>query len=651
MNRIHLLPEHVANQIAAGEVIERPASVLKELIENSIDAGASQIDVQIAAGGRSLVSVTDNGCGMSKDDALLCLERHATSKLRVTDDLNHIASFGFRGEAIPSIASVSKFRLRSREVDSISGTEVVIDGGKLLAVRDAGLAPGTQIEVRSLFYNLPARRKFLKSDATETAQLRHTLLLAGLARPDIGFTFAFDDSPPQRWFAGEDLSQRLISVFGADWKAQTQPILAQNDDLKLHGFVGKPGISRAAKNEELFFVNNRPVDNRTLHFGLLEGYHNSVMKGRYPVAVLFLQIDPADLDVNIHPAKREVRFHDDFKIRYFIVQAIRNCLQAYNAGPVVSIQLDPPEPDLTSQRVVASAPELPALSIGLGKAHPFPEPSTLVNPTSPVPPSSFIEKQGPSTPSEKPLIEPIIEPVAELIVKPAPAIIERAVPMSLPFDESRKVVPLRSVRPVNAPIISNRLGLKVMGCVADLYLVATSADGLVLVDQHAAHERVLFEQMLARMSAQDPGSQQLLFPATVTLPPREADFLHAQLETLQHAGIGVTAFGPTAFLIDALPVMMQSKVGDLGEFLRNLVSELQSEGGDTRKSRRLSEEIVAKTVCRHAVKANDALRPEEWDQLLIDLLACDLPYTCPHGRPTMILISLSELEKKFGRVV
>ena len=247
MNRIRLLPEHVANQIAAGEVIERPASVLKELLENSLDAGATQVDVQIGAGGRSLVLVTDNGSGMSKDDALLCLERHATSKLRDSDDLDRIASYGFRGEAIPSIASVSRFRLRTREHDALAGTELVIDGGKLREVREVGLAPGTQIEVRSIFFNMPARRKFLRTEATESAHIRHVMLLAGLARPDVGFTLTMDDQPPQRWIPGEDLRQRLVAIFGAEWANLTVPIDASSGELRLRGFIGKPGISRAAR--------------------------------------------------------------------------------------------------------------------------------------------------------------------------------------------------------------------------------------------------------------------------------------------------------------------------------------------------------------------------------------------------------------------
>jgi len=615
MNRIHLLPEHVANQIAAGEVIERPASVLKELLENSLDAGATQVDVRIGAGGRSLVAVTDNGCGMSRDDALLCLERHATSKLRDSDDLDRIASYGFRGEAIPSIASVSKFRLRSREPDALAGTEIIIDGGKLRDVHEIGLAPGTQIEVRSLFYNLPARRKFLRTEATESAHIRHTLLLAGLARPEVGFTLTMDEQPAQRWMPGEDLRRRLVAVFGAEWVELTVPIEASSGGLRLRGFIGKPGVSRAARTEELFFINQRPVENRTLHFGLLEGYHNSLMKGRYPVAILFLEMDPSGVDVNIHPAKREVRFHDDFTIRQFVVKSVQEALGKFSGAPATKFTFD------------ATAP---------ATAHGTDE-TNRTHRTDGIPET---DKSYPSHESYKPYSSP-----EKLLTQPAPEPPPLASQPTLSLPE--ETLPQRTA-PRPEPLITNRLGLHVIGCVAQLYLVAESPEGLVLIDQHAAHERVLFEQMLKRMALQDAASQQLLFPVTLEFLPREADFLLAQVETLQQAGVGITRFGPSTFLVDALPAMVKTR--DVAGFIRTVVTDLQQEGGETRKGRRLSEEIVAKTVCRHAVKANDALKPAEWDMLLHNLLACDLPYTCPHGRPTMIQLSMAELGKKFGRV-
>ena len=631
MNRIHLLPEHVANQIAAGEVIERPASVLKELLENSLDAGATQVDVQIGAGGRSLVSVTDNGCGMGKDDALLCLERHATSKLRDSNDLDHIASYGFRGEAIPSIASVSRFRLRTREAEALAGTELIIDGGKLREVREVGLAPGTQIEVRSLFYNLPARRKFLRTEATESAHIRHTMLLAGLARPEVGFTLTMDEQPAQLWLPGEDLRQRLVSVFGADWVGLTVPIEATSGGLRLYGYIGKPGVSRAARNEELFFINQRPVENRTLHFGLLEGYHNSLMKGRYPVAILFLEMDPAGVDVNIHPAKREVRFHDDFTVRHFVVKAVQEALREFSGAPAArftfgEIAPNTPPPDVAT--VYDRRPDAPEAEKTVDSS--LSSESTAL----PSPHPEFVEQKTSDDPRP-----PLHQENADAKESPFPS----QPTLSLP----EETISHRAA-PQPEPLFTNRLGLRVVGCVANLYIVAESPEGMVLIDQHAAHERVLFEQMLRRMALQNPASQQLLFPVTLEFMPREADFLLDQVETLQQAGVGITRFGPSTFLVDALPAMVKAR--DVADFIRTIVTDLQQEGGETRKGRRLSEEVVAKTVCRHAVKANDALKPAEWEKLLQDLLACDLPYTCPHGRPTMIQLSLAELEKKFGRV-
>ena len=626
MNRIHLLPEQVANQIAAGEVIERPASVLKELLENALDAGATQVGVQVAAGGRGLVAVTDNGCGMSRDDALLCLERHATSKLRDSEDLDHIASYGFRGEAIPSIASVSKFRLRTREADAVAGTELVIEGGKLRDVRETGLAPGTQIEVRSLFYNLPARRKFLRSEPTESAHLRQTLLLAGLARPEVGFTLTVDDQPAQRWLPGEDLRQRLVSIFGADWMELTVPLAAESGGLKLHGFIGKPGVSRGARGEELFFINRRPVENRTLHFGLLEGYHNSLMKGRYPVAVLFLEMDPAGVDVNIHPAKREVRFHDDFTMRQFVVQAVTEALRGVSGAPAARFDLGAADPSAVAA-VYDRRDDASDVSSSKHADGTSPASDQSEQPLSPAEPAAFSRRESDldSVGGHRPPLQTEAEASDHLPLEIAPH-------PSAPRPE---------------PFISNRLGLRVLGCVANLYIVAESPEGLVLIDQHAAHERVLFEEMLKRMALQNPASQQLLFPVTLEFLPREADFVLAQIDTLQQAGVGITRFGPSSFLVDALPAMVRPR--DVAEFIRTIVADLQQEGGETRKGRRLSEEVVAKTVCRHAVKANDVLRPAEWDNLLHDLLACDLPYTCPHGRPTMIQLGAAELNRKFGR--
>ncbi len=604
--RIQLLPENVANQIAAGEVIERPASVLKELLENSLDAGAKQVDVRTRDGGRSLIEVGDDGSGMNRDDALLCLERHATSKLRKTEDLHHLVSYGFRGEALPSIASVSKFVLRTRENDpaALSGTEVTVNGGKLLSVREAGLAHGTQIEVRSLFYNLPARRKFLRAERTELAHLRHTLLLAGLSRPDVGFQSIDDDEPPVRWPAGQNLERRIAAIFGEAWLRDLVPVSGQDGDLRLSGFLGKPGVSRATRQEQFLFVNNRAVESRTLHFALQEGYHNSLMRGRYPVTVLFLALDPEGVDVNIHPAKREVRFHDDARVRFFLKQSIQRALEGFAEAPI----------SVPVGRVREAAP---AYAVQLETA--------------------FLPPEIPRTPEAPPVRETVPVSSASAPLAPAPE------PDRTVLRGAAPLVALQARTESNG----NRLGLRLLGIVANLYIVAESPEGLVLIDQHAAHERVMFEKVLDRMRRREVESQRLLLPATVELPPREADFLEAQLDSLQAIGVGISLFGARTFLVDALPPMVAHL--NVPELVRNLVSELQEEGGETRKERRLSEEAVAKKACRLAVKANDRLSPAEGERLLADLLDCALPYTCPHGRPTMIQITRGELEKKFGR--
>src|SRR6266404_9726204 len=356
MNRIRLLPDQVANQIAAGEVIERPSSVVKELVENSLDAHAARVAVEIQAGGRSLIRVTDDGTGMSRDDALLCLERHATSKIKRAEDLAAITTMGFRGEALPSIASVSRFTLttREREGDSPEGTQIVISGGKMLEVKAAGTAPGTVVEVRQLFFNLPARRKFLRAEETESAHIQHYLTLAALAFPEVAFTFQKDGrlvwqlpavksgkEAPARLAA---LRERLRALYGDEQKLLSVDYSAQSDhpndsgepdrpsSFHLWGFIGAPGVSRSTREDQHLFVNRRPVENRGLNFALLEGYHTALMKGRYPVCCLFVEIDPAAVDVNIHPSKREVKFHREGEIRRLVAQAVRETLLKFHAG-------------------------------------------------------------------------------------------------------------------------------------------------------------------------------------------------------------------------------------------------------------------------------------------------------------------------------
>ena len=702
MNRIRLLPEQVANQIAAGEVVERPASVVKELVENSLDAQARRVSVEIQAGGRSLIRVTDDGVGMSRDDALLCLERHATSKIQRAEDLSAVATMGFRGEALPSIASVSRFTLTTRERDSDSpeGTQIVVSGGKILEVKAAGIAPGTAIEVRQLFFNLPARRKFLRTEETESAHIQHYLTLAALAFPEVAFTFQRDgrmvwqlaaaDTGTDAASRSNALRARLRAVYGGEQKVlsvdftselsiadeaaddsvisipsshlthtvlaapSASPPVTRHPTIRVWGFIGAPGVSRSTRDDQHLFVNRRPIENRGLNFALLEGYHTSLMKGRYPVCCLFLELDPAAVDVNIHPAKREVKFHREGEIRKAVAQAVRETLLAFHGENLVQSRTplnreqaskaqspNPAEqgPPWKSEAATPSQTPLPNFPAMLR-----PEPAP-----QPVP-----AQQAPLRMGFAPVMPPAVEPEISRQT-PASGITHQASRSA--DDESHGTEPATRATDATrqesrftndtSPVPLLHVPLRLVGVIGKLYVVLESDRGLVLLDQHAAHERILFEQMLQRLeqNAQAP-SQKLLLPETVELSARDANFLREQLPVLTRLGVGLSDFGERTFLLDALPPFV--KVADSRRFVIEMVDQLKAAGQGV-NSARLGEHTVAKTVCRHAVKANDPLAGRELEKLVEDLRRCAMPYTCPHGRPTLIEMNFRELEKKFGR--
>jgi DNA mismatch repair protein MutL len=598
MSRIRLLSETLASQVAAGEVIERPASVVKELVENSIDAGARKIDILIRRGGISLVRVVDDGCGMDRDDALLSLERHATSKIRSADDLAAIATLGFRGEALPSIASVSRFRLTTRENAALAGTDISVNGGKIDNVRDSGEAPGTQIEVRSLFYNLPARRKFLRTENTEARNIEHQLHLQAIGHPEIAFTFVRDERVLFQLPSTENLLDRLRDLYGSDLIEKLLPVRStllrqgsggQASSIRVSGFIGRAGISRQTRDQQLTFVNGRAVENATIHAALREGYHTALMKGQYPITFLFIDIEPSAVDVNVHPAKREVRFRDPANVREAVVRAIRGTLESGRED--------------WQEKFRAPVPEA-------GGTH------AVVSQTF----------GSSASPRELPRLE------TEFSLHP-----ERAI--TSPVENLGR----DSARPSNG-----QQQFQIIGVLNKLYVLMENADGLVLVDQHAAHERILFEELRRRMEEQGVPSQKLLLPQTFDVAPRDAEWIARNMSILQKMGIGIEQFGPNSYKIDSLPQFVRASDGV--EFLRAVIDELKT-ASNSSSPLRLGEDMIAKTVCRHAVKANDPLRYLEIEKLIQDLLACDLPYCCPHGRPTMIQISFAELEKKFGRKV
>jgi DNA mismatch repair protein MutL len=598
MSRIRLLPDTVASQVAAGEVVERPASVVKELIENSIDAGPRKIEVMIRRGGISLVRVIDDGCGMDRDDALLSLERHATSKIRSAKDLQAIGTLGFRGEALPSIASVSRFRLTTREPGAIAGTEIIVNGGKIDIVRESGEAPGTQVEVRSLFYNLPARRKFLRSENTESRNIEHQIHLQAIGHPQIALTLLRDDRLVLQLPATASLRDRIRDLYGVKLLERLIELHGTGSpNIKISGFIGQAGLSRQTRAQQLIFVNGRAIESGLITNAIREGYHTALMKGQYPVTFLFLDLDPAAVDVNVHPAKREVRFRDPNGVREAIIRCVQQTLERGRTEwqQKFHAPATPPSP----------MPEKATVDLQLRPEITFPEAS---------------DRELPH----------LGRAVAGIV------------------DAGRAVKPDAALSRQSSGGDGNQQQFQIIGVLSRLYILMENANGLVLVDQHAAHERILFEDLRRNMEEQGVPTQKLLLPQTFDLPPRDADWIERNLPTLEKMGIGVESFGPNTFKIDSLPSFLN--VLDPAQFMSKVIDDLRSVS-DSSSAMRMGEEMIAKTVCRHAVKANDPLGYLEVEKLIRDLLDCDLPYCCPHGRPTMIQISLAELEKKFGRKI
>ena len=619
MGKIRLLPEALASQVAAGEVVERPASVVKELVENSIDAGATTIEIRVQRGGIALIRVTDDGSGMNRDDALMCLERNATSKIRTKEDLAAILTLGFRGEAMPSIASVSKFRLTTREPDALTGTEVIVNGGRIASVKDCGEPPGTQIEVRSLFYNLPARRKFIRTETTEYSHLEQVIKTQAIAHEKIRFSLVRDERLAFQLPATTSLRERIGGLVGEDLAGrllEIEPTTHKN--VTIRGFIGPPGMGRSDKRQQLSFLNGRPVEAAIISRGLREGYHTALMKGQYPVTFLFIETDPSAVDVNVHPAKREVRFHDGFAVQDAIIGAVQLTLRERMTRPVSGV--------------------------GFTGNTPAPEPRSLIVQDELLPAHDRYQLRKDRGDSPKTDPAPVQQPLFTTLER------QRA--------EATSPVPATEVGQVTYPTLSDPLpaalvdqkpkavDYRIIGVLGKLYVLLEGKEGLVLMDQHAAHERVLFEEMKRRMETEGVPSQRLLTPIMVDLPPRDFDLISRNLETLNKLGLSAEPFGGNTLKIDALPVFLKSD--DPESFLNDVINEIRS-SSDRMSALRLGEDMIATTVCRHAVKANDPLHEKELQKLLEDLLVCDMAYCCPHGRPTLIQINYAELERKFGR--
>jgi len=596
MSRIRVLPDQVANQIAAGEVIERPAAVVKELVENALDAGATRVEVEFRHGGRALIRVEDNGRGMSRDDAQLSLERHATSKIAAAADLDRLATFGFRGEALPSIASVSRFLLQTREESSDVGTEILVDGGKYRHVRDCGRPVGTRVEVAQLFNSVPARRKFLKTDQTEAAHIIQTVRLYALACPRTAFSLIENGRVVFRSPECADLTERVGEIFGRQIAEELVPVSAEEAGLRLTGLIGRPGVGRSTRHEMLSFVNARPVDSRTLNYALIESYHQSLPKGRYPVAFVFLEIDPAAVDVNVHPAKREVRFRSEPTVRSFVIRTLL-------------------------QRLRELGDELPAVTV----------PS--LNPAGSISPVQAVPGAGDSG-SRPPMVEGLHPPVPPGWTPPPYVTLT---PSKTPFAGAQPVPEVR------APKAS---GWRFLAVAHGDYALFETAAGIVVLNRRAAHERIWFERIQEQFHSRAVPRQRLLLPVPVELDPIASAMLLDGLPFLRAHGLEIVEFGRHFFRIEGIPSWMEP--ADAEPFLRDILGAMR-DGRLPEGKPEAAEQELARLAAAQAIRLPANVSEAEQMALVAELLSTRTPLTSPSGHPTFIELSHAELDRRFMR--
>ena len=594
MPKIHVMTDALASQVAAGEVVERPASVVKELIENSIDAGALRIDIEIEKGGVALIKVTDDGCGMAQDDALLAIERHATSKLYKASDLDCLSTYGFRGEALPSVASVSRFRLSTCEKKALVGTEIVVEGGELLKVSECGAATGTQIEVRDLFFNIPARRKFLKTQATEFGHIEEVVRLAAIVQPGIAFTLHHDSREVHRLAASTQQINRISDLVGIDiidhlieFKGSSK-----HSALEVYGWVSEPAFSRRNRKMQYVFLNGRPIETSTVASALKDAYAGFIDRGAFPSAFIFIISDPANVDVNVHPAKREVRFGNHRHVQELVAETVQKAI---------------------TSRFSINLPDVKPSNINLICTDQYSEdlsesPDRILSNMNNIDPEACsLDKQQviESDWSGPQVTEPNLD-----------------VHISSENDASQRVI----------------------GILDQRYVIVEGADGLVLLHKRAAHERILYEEWMGAVHDKGCPSQSLLAPVTIELSPKECEIVLSNTEILSKMGLRIELFGGTTIKVDSLP----ASCGDVDPvvFISSVASALSESG--LASARRFSESDLVAIVSSRASRYNESNSIHELNALVRRLKACDMPYCDTRGRPTMVQFSFRELERRFN---
>jgi DNA mismatch repair protein MutL len=656
MGKIRVLSDQVANQIAAGEVVERPASVVKELLENSLDAGAQRIRIDVQAGGRQLIRIADDGCGMMRDDALLAFERHATSKIRSSDDLLTLASLGFRGEALPSIASVARVTLQTRTADSPAGTELEIAGGKILRVEDCGGPAGTTFTIRDLFFNTPARKKFLKSEQTELSHIAALVTHYALAHPSRHFelhsaTHALLEAPPV-----SRIADRIFQIFGRDTLDRLMPVAAETNFeragipapppwkrepdwqppdpgvLRLHGFVSRPELQKLNRNSIYIFVNQRLIRDRLIQHALIEGYRNVIPPTSFPVVLLFLEMPPEEVDVNVHPAKTEVRFRQQAFVHDFVRDAVRNAL--VKTRPAASFLQALAEHATMTPALMPDVSPLPGEPAGAEPVAPLP--AVLPDGVA-LPPSPNLSDGGSAFPAS----EPFLADDADRFTLREPELI--AVPQRLPLEQQEAADAAQEAMPTLHGLAS----LRPLGQIDDSFILAINAEGLWIIDQHVAHERVLFEKISRERTVEQVQRQRLLMPVLVDLKPEQMPLFATVAAELERNGFEAEPFGARTIAVKAAPVGLAGAELErtLTEILEQTEREQQAENLETLRRR-----IAASIACHAAIKVHTPLEPAKIDWLLRELAQTEHPTSCPHGRPIALRYSLREIQRAFQRL-
>ncbi len=618
--RITLLDESTINKIAAGEVIERPASVVKELIENSVDAHASDVRVEIGGYGTKSILVVDNGVGMSHTDASLSFKKHATSKISAIEDLDSILTMGFRGEALASIASVARVELVTRQEGEIAGTKVVVDSSGIKSITSAGTAVGTSILVNDLFYSTPARKKYLKSARTELAHIIDVVSRNSLAHSDVSFTLVVDGKVTLRSPSSAKMLDSIVHLYGADVARSLVPVEFESDLITISGYISKPELTRSGKDLQVFFINGRSIFSNQISNAVRLGYYTLLPKGRYPAAFLNFMIDPVNVDVNVHPAKREVRLSHEKEIEAMVISAVEDALGKESLVPEIQVKKDVPVQVYLSEPKVKEEEESVRTSD---------------------------KPDGSDTVEDEPYISGSLQDIS-----PQDAVIkENKEPYHYPAKDTQKR--LKKSERLQMSVTSNEVvelsssfkpsDVKVYGQYADLYIISEMDGKLILIDQHAAHERIMYEEVL-RM--QDMGWQELITPVTLDLSQKEKAIIEDFIPDLENIGFSISEFGPKSYVVTTVPSIF-GKLEDT-DVIHDIISDLLSTGRVKEDTERY-DLLCSTMACRAAIKAGAVCSAKQMEELIRQLMHCSNPYTCPHGRPTMISFTKDELAKLFKR--